>query len=175
MKLYHNNAGAALRGSPNVWVNRWGRGSGVGTHIALLCLAFLHYGRTQTGSKVVGQFVEDGIAVNLDGFLGGIADDVAVMAPVEVIFQFRSHSFVEGVIQVICQLFQKIRASHCWPSPACRFLKYRFNRSRNCKRARNNRDLTAGILRSNACAVSSVESPSTSRNTNTVRKLGGRP
>ncbi len=43
---------------------------------------------------------------------------------------------------------------------------------RNFNRARSNRDFTAGTEMPIACAVSSVESSSISRNTNTVRKSG---
>src|SRR5579862_9784459 len=140
-----------------------------------MILALAHDGRTQTFAKVVGQFVQVGVPVDLDGHLGCIADDIAVVAPLQVIFQLRPGLGVHRVVQVIGELFQKIRASHCLPYPPLRFLKYLFKRSRNCNRARSNRDFTAGILKSKASAVSSVESPSTSRKTNTVRKLGGRP
>src|SRR5271157_4325158 len=62
------------------------------------------------------------------------------------------------------------------PAVKSRLLRARLQlRERNCSRARSKRDLTAGILKSKASAVSSVERPSTSRNTNTVRKLGGNP
>ena len=53
--------------------------------------------------------------------------------------------------------------------------KYRLRRSRSCRRARNNLDLTAGTLKPSASAVSSVERFSTSRRVKTVRKPGGRP
>jgi hypothetical protein len=39
---------------------------------------------TKPGSEVIGKFVEFGVAVNLDGFLGGIADNIAVVAPGQV-------------------------------------------------------------------------------------------
>src|SRR4051812_32952844 len=55
------------------------------------------------------------------------------------------------------------------------FLKCLLNRSRNCNRARNNLDFTAGTLRPSASAVSSVLKPSTSRRTKTVRKPEGSP
>src|SRR5271165_2268399 len=129
----------------------------------------------QAGAQIVRKFVKLGVAVNLYGHLGGIADDIAVVAPLEMVFQFRLGLSVHRAVEVIGQLFQKIRAGHFLPSPPVRFLKYLLKRSRSCSRARNKRDLTAGILKSKASAVSSVERPSTSRNTNTVRKLGGNP
>src|SRR5690242_6250279 len=97
------------------------------------------------------------------------------MAPLQVLFEFGSSAGVERLVQVVSQLFEKIRAIHFLLSPVLRFLKYLFRRSRNCKRALSSRDLTAGILSSRASAVSSVDNPSTSRSTNTVRKLDGSP
>src|SRR4051812_23780196 len=115
------------------------------------------------------------VAIYLDGLFSGVADDVAVVAPLEVIFQLRLRLRIDGVVEIICQFLQKIAAGHLVPSPLFRDLKYLLSLSRNCRRARKRRDLTAGILRSSASAVSSVERPSTSRNTNTVLKPAGRP
>src|SRR6516225_4646801 len=92
-----------------------------------------------------------------------------------MIFQLRLCAIVQGAVQVVGQLLQEFRAFHFWPSPLSRFLKYRLSRSRSCKRARNSRDLTAGTLSPRASAVSSVDKPSTSLRTKTVRKLGGSP
>src|SRR5205823_8347659 len=111
-------------------------------------------------------------------------DDVAIVAPSQMFFQFSLGWDVNHAIKVIGQFVEKFRAFHWLPSPLLGFcapfdfslfLKNLFNRSRNCKRARNNLDFTAGILSSSASAVSSVERPSTSRNTNTVRNVAGSP
>jgi hypothetical protein len=56
---------------------------------------------TQAIAEVVGQFVELGVAVNLDGFLGGIADHVAVVAPSQVVFQFGLGPVVDDAVQVV--------------------------------------------------------------------------
>ncbi len=80
-------------------------------------------GGTEPVAKVVGEFVELGVAVDLDGLLGGIADDVAVVTPGEVIFQFGLSPVVEYAVEVIGQLLQKFRAFHCLPSPLSRFWK----------------------------------------------------
>src|ERR1039458_930389 len=138
-------------------------------------LALRQDGVPQPAAQIVRKFVQMRVAINFDGHLGGVADDIAVMAPLEVVFQLRPCLGVHRVVQVIGELFQKVRASHFLPSPPVRFLKYLFKRSRNCSRARSRRDLTAGTLKSKASAVSSVERPSTSRKTKTVRKLGGNP
>src|SRR5208337_869802 len=138
-------------------------------------LALRHDGRTQTATQIVRQFVKLGVAVNLDGHLGCVADNVAVVAPLKMVFQLSMGLRIHRAVEVVCQLFQEVRARHFLPSPPVRFLKYLLKRSRNCSRARSKRDLTAGILKSKASAVSSVDRPSTSRSTNTVRKLEGNP
>src|SRR5207344_1213088 len=103
------------------------------------------------------------------GFLGGLHHHVAFMAPMQVLIQLDAQAFADPAVKVIGQLFQKLSAFHCWPSPPRLDLKYFARRSRSCKRARNRRDFTAGTLNPSISAVSSVESPSTSRSTNTVR------
>src|SRR4029077_9230645 len=95
---------------------------------------------------------------------------------------------VDDSVQIVSQFVEKLRALHrlsspLWISSALGFgapfylprRKYLFSPSLNCNRARNNLDFTAGMLNSSASAVSSVESPSTSRNTNTVRNVAGSP
>src|SRR5580700_6228191 len=143
----------------------------------LVLLAFGHDGRTQPRAQVVGQFVQLGVAIDLDRLLRGVAHHVAVVAPGKMILQLDFCRFVEHPVQIVCQLVQKFRAFHWLPSPLpfSRFWKNLPRRSRSCRRARNSRDFTAGTLNSRAAAVSSVESPSTSLSTNTVRKPGGRP
>src|SRR5215468_7209030 len=121
------------------------------------------------------ELVELVIPVDLDGLFGGIHDHVAVVAPVKMLLQLDSHAGVRGAVQIIGQLFQKIITFHGWPSPPLLDLKYFARRSRSCKRARKSRDFTAGMLNPSISAVSSVESPSTSRSTNTVLKPGGKP
>src|SRR5207237_4946496 len=111
----------------------------------------------------------------LNGFFCGVHHHVAFMAPMKMLFQFFADAHADGAVQVIGQLFQEIFALHCWPSPPLLDLKYLARRSRSCRRARNNRDFTAGMLKLSISAVSSVESPSTSRNTKTVLKPGGSP
>jgi hypothetical protein len=51
--------------------------------------------------QVIGEFVELGVAVNLNGFLGCIADDVAVMAPRKMIFQFGLGAIVYDSVEII--------------------------------------------------------------------------
>ena len=66
--------------------------------------ALRHDGRAQAAAEVFGQFVELRVAVNLDGFLRGIANNVAVVAPGEMIFQLDFGLFVENAVQVAGQL-----------------------------------------------------------------------
>src|ERR1700756_859033 len=50
--------------------------------------------------------------------------------------------------------------------------KYLLRRSRRCNRTRHSRAFTAAWLRFSTWEVCSIESPSTSRSTKTVRKIG---
>src|SRR5439155_11963157 len=56
-------------------------------------------GSAKPGAEVVGQFVQLGIAINFDGFLGCVADHIAVVAPGEVIFQFGLCASVNYAVQ----------------------------------------------------------------------------
>jgi hypothetical protein len=67
-------------------------------------LAFGHNGGAETNAKIVGQFVELGVAINFDGFLGSVANHVAVVAPGEMIFQLDFCFLVEDAVQIIGQL-----------------------------------------------------------------------
>jgi hypothetical protein len=52
-------------------------------------LAFGNNGRSESGAKVFGKFVKLGVAINLNGLLCGIANHIAVVAPSQMLFQFR--------------------------------------------------------------------------------------
>jgi hypothetical protein len=67
----------------------------------LVLLALGHNGGAEAGAKVVGQFIELRVAVNLNGLLRRITDDVAVMAPGKMILQLDFCRFVEDAIQII--------------------------------------------------------------------------
>src|SRR5204862_2637778 len=137
--------------------------------------AFGHDGGTESAAKVFGKGIELGITIDFNRLAGGVTDDIAVVAPSQVIFEIRLSAVVESAVEVISQFLKEFGALHWLPSPLARFWKYRLSLSRNWRRARSSRDFTAGILNSKACAVSSVDSPSTSRSTNTVRNPGGSP
>ncbi len=138
-------------------------------------LTFSDDGLVELLAKLFGEFVEPVVAIDLDGLLGCVQNHVAVAAPMQVLIQFFSYGDADVAVQVVRQLFQKVFAVHGWSSPTLFDLKYFARRSRSCKRARSNLDLTAGMLNPNISAVSSVESPSTSRSTNTVLNPGGSP
>jgi hypothetical protein len=55
--------------------------------VLLSRLAFLNNGGPKFGSEVFRKGVKLGIAINFDGLLGGIADDVAVVAPGKVLVE----------------------------------------------------------------------------------------
>jgi len=52
----------------------------------LMLLAFRHDRGTKPGAEIVWQFVQLRVAINLDGLLGCVADDIAVVAPGKVVF-----------------------------------------------------------------------------------------
>ena len=70
----------------------------------LVLLTLRHDRRTEPAAKVFGEFVELGVAINLDGLLGRVADNVAVVAPGKVILQFALCLFVENAVQIAGQL-----------------------------------------------------------------------
>jgi hypothetical protein len=70
----------------------------------LMLLAFGHDGGAEPAAEVFRKFVELRIAVDLDGFLGGVANDVTVVAPGKVVFELDLGFFVENAIQIIGQL-----------------------------------------------------------------------
>jgi hypothetical protein len=61
-------------------------------------LALRNDGGAKTSAEVVREFVKLGVAIDLDGFLGGIADHVAVVAPRQVILEFRFGTVVEDIV-----------------------------------------------------------------------------
>jgi hypothetical protein len=63
--------------------------------------ALRHDRRMQTAPQLVGKFVQVGVTVNLDGHLGRIAYDVAVVAPLKMVFQFRLGLGIHRLIKVI--------------------------------------------------------------------------
>jgi len=64
-----------------------------------------HNGVVEAGSEAFWELVKFVIAVNFDGFLGGIHHHVAFMAPMEMLIQFHSQVVCDLTVQVIGQLF----------------------------------------------------------------------
>jgi len=64
-------------------------------------MALGNNGRSEARSEVVREFVKLGIAVNLDGLLGGVANHVAVVAPSQMVFQFSLGAVVQDAVQVV--------------------------------------------------------------------------
>ena len=67
----------------------------------LLGVTLGNNGGSQPASEVIGKFVELRVTVNFDGFLGGIANDVAVVAPGKMVFQFRLGAVVNNAVEVV--------------------------------------------------------------------------
>ena len=78
------------------------------------------------GNDCLVESVSDGIweginvvvAVDFDGFLGGIADYEAVVAPLEMLFQLRFKLDVNVAVQVLVEFFKKVFALHCGFAPS---------------------------------------------------------
>lgn len=69
--------------------------------LLFLAGALAHDGRVQAGTKIVGEFVELGVAVDFDGVLGGGDDNVAFVAPGQVLFKFSASALVNHAVKII--------------------------------------------------------------------------
>ena len=64
-------------------------------------LTFGNDGTAKAGAKVFRQRIKLGVAINLDGLFGGIANYVAVVAPSQMLFQFSFCGGVNNAVKVI--------------------------------------------------------------------------
>jgi len=78
-----------------------GISSGDGFLFRFALAAFRHNGIVETVSEAFWKLVKLIIAVDFDGFASGIADDVAVVAPCQMIVQFGLGPGVQHAIKVI--------------------------------------------------------------------------
>jgi len=72
---------------------------------AALGFAFGDDSGMETAANLVGKRVDLVVAVDLDGLLGSIADDVAITAPHQVLFEVRLQCLVDGAVEVIGKFF----------------------------------------------------------------------
>ena len=77
---------------------------GGGFLAGLAAAAFRHYGLMEASSEAFWKLVKLVIAVNLDGFLGGIHDDVAFMAPMKMLIQLDFQVLADPAVKIIGQL-----------------------------------------------------------------------
>jgi hypothetical protein len=70
----------------------------------LAATAFGHYGLMEAASEAFWKLVKLIIAVNLDGFLGGIHDNVAFVAPMQMFVQLDFQVLADLAIKIIGQL-----------------------------------------------------------------------
>ena len=77
-----------------------------------LVLTFGNDGRPNTTAKIVRKFVKLVIPINFDGALRGVAKNIAVVAPLQVLLEFGPGTCVQVVVEIVGELFQKIRAFH---------------------------------------------------------------
>src|ERR1700691_5105000 len=124
--------------------------------------------RVQALADIFGERDGFGVAENLDGFAAGVNHNAAVGAAGKVQFEIRSHVGVEDSVEIARQFEDYFLAVHC----ASLRRKYLLSFWRSFSRARKRRDFTAATEIPKIWAVSSVESPSTSRNRKATRKIG---
>jgi hypothetical protein len=60
-----------------------------------------HDGGTKFRSEIVGQLIKLRVAIDLDGFASGIAHNVAVVAPRQMVIQFGLRLGVEYTVKVV--------------------------------------------------------------------------
>jgi hypothetical protein len=74
--------------------------------------AFCHNGFVEAGSEGGWELVQLIIAVNFDGLPGGVEDDVAFMAPMQVLIQLNLKAFGDPAVEIIRQFLQKVFTLH---------------------------------------------------------------
>jgi hypothetical protein len=67
--------------------------------------AFRHNGLVEAISEALRELVKFIVAVNLDGFLGGIHHHVAFFAPMQMLIELHLQVLADLAIEVIGQLF----------------------------------------------------------------------
>src|SRR5580692_11396603 len=131
---------------------------------------FAFQGFMEARANVRRQFHRLVVAENLNGQFRLPHDDRAAFAFPKMLFQLDANRGFELAVDVARDFANGAGAVQLG------FLsrKKRSSFWRSLSRARSSRDFTAGTEIPIACAVSSVESSSISRSTNTVRKSGSR-
>src|SRR6202049_2223011 len=122
----------------------------------------------QSLADIIGERDGFGVAENLDGFAAGVDDQAAVSATGEVLLEIHSHGGVEDTVEIARQFEDYFLAVHCVSLRR----KYLLSFWRSLSRSRKRRDFTAAKEIPRIFAVSSVESPSTSRKRKATRKIG---
>ena len=69
-----------------------------------MVLALGHNGLMEAAPKVFRELINLVIAVNFDGFLGGVHDHMAFVAPMEVLIQLSPKAGGDFAIKIIGQL-----------------------------------------------------------------------
>jgi hypothetical protein len=72
---------------------------------ALVALTFGNDGGVDSATEFLRKFVELRITIDFNGAFRSIANDVAVMAPLQMFLELGLGMRVHGVIEIICQLF----------------------------------------------------------------------
>ena len=82
---------------------RWAQQAESGLRLGIFALG--HDCGTEARPQVVGEFVKFGAPVDLDSALRRVANDVAVVAPEEVLVQFFLGAIINHTVEVVGKLF----------------------------------------------------------------------
>ena len=83
-----------------------------------LAFTFANDGLVESISDGVWEGVDFVVSVNFDCFTRCIADNEAVVAPLEVLFQLRLKLDVDIAVQVFVEFFKEVFALHCGLAPS---------------------------------------------------------
>ena len=77
--------------------------------------------RPESSSQIFRKGIKLGIAIDFDGFFCRVANHVTIVAPRQMIFQFRLCALIDGAIKIVGKFVQEFFALHALPSPVCGF------------------------------------------------------
>lgn len=83
-----------------------------------LALTFADDGLMESISDGVWEGINFVVAVNFDCFTRCVADNEAVVAPLQVLFQLRFKLDVDVAVQVLVEFFKEVFALHCGLAPS---------------------------------------------------------
>ncbi len=83
-----------------------------------LAFTFAHDGLMESISDGVGEGINFVVSVNFNCFTRCVADNEAVVAPLQVLFQLRFKLDVDIAVQILVEFFKEVFALHCGLAPS---------------------------------------------------------